>query len=419
MDKRLNKTWESCVKCGICRSVCPVFKEEKSEPYVARGHITLLSELIKGNIGFKEHEAKDYLYKCLLCTTCVEACPNNSETDTIVEIARHEVIKHHGLPLYKKIMARVLKNRQMMDFAFKNAAMFSSFMFKKNSDTSRASLETKIKTPVMEKGRLIPKLSKKSFMQKYAEYSDSKATLALFPGCLINYTYTEIGDAFVSILKKLNITFNVPKKQLCCGAPVYFAGNFEDAAYLAKKNLDLFENLDIEFIAVMEPTCASMIKNDYVKLFMYLEDKEYEKKARDIAEKIIDPVKYLYDYTNIAESINNTNLKTTYHDPCHLKRAQNIKEEPRFFIKKASNFSEMKEADRCCGNGGTFSIDYRETSMKIASRKVRNIENSKADYLVTGCSACIMQLSEALHKHGDDHIKTIHTLELIEKALTV
>ncbi len=417
MDKRLQESWESCVKCGICRSVCPVFKEEKSEPYVARGHITLLSELIKGNIDFKEKQAKDYLYKCLLCTTCVEACPNNSETDTIVEIARHEVIKQHGLATYKKIMAKVMKSRALMDFSFKNAAMFSSFLFNKKSDTSRKSLQLNINTPIMKKGRLIPSISKQTFLQKYKAYDKNNGEISLFPGCLINYTYTEIGDAFVSILNKLNIQFNVPQKQLCCGAPIYFSGNFEDSAYLARKNIELFLSLNSRFIAVMEPTCASMIKNDYVKLFMYLEDKIFEEKAKEVAEKIIDPIKYLYDYTDILSRLKNTNISTTYHDPCHLKRAQNIKKEPRAMLSKASNFSEMKEADRCCGNGGTFSLDYRETSMKIASRKVKNIENSRADYLVTGCSACIMQLSEALHIAQDDHIKTIHTLELIDMAI--
>ncbi len=45
MDEKLKQEWESCVKCGLCRSVCPVFKELRQEPFVARGHISLLSIL--------------------------------------------------------------------------------------------------------------------------------------------------------------------------------------------------------------------------------------------------------------------------------------------------------------------------------------------------------------------------------------
>ncbi|WP_035588770.1 (Fe-S)-binding protein [Hippea jasoniae] len=415
MDKRLKETWESCVKCGICRSVCPVFKEEKNEAYVARGHITLLSELVKGNIDFKEETAKDYLYKCLLCTTCVEACPNNSQTDLIVEIARHEVIKKHGLATYKKIMAKVLKSRTLMDFTFKSANFFSGVVFSK-TQLPRESLVSRFNTKPLPKGKTLPHLSKKTFLEKYAT-NKKKASVAVFPGCLINYTYTEIGDAFIRILNRLNIGYLVDPKQLCCGAPVYFSGNFKDAAYLARANIKRFEELDVDFIIVLEPTCASTIKHDYEKLFIYLKESKWEERAKNISKKIIDPVKFLYDHTDLLKKMGRLNIKTTYHDPCHLKRTQKIKDEPRAFLKQSTLFKEMKEADRCCGNGGTFSIDYPDTSFKIATRKLNNILNSNADHLITGCSACIMQLSDMLKRNGHENIRVLHTVEIIDMAM--
>ncbi len=416
MDKRIIESIDSCVKCGICRSVCPVFKEEKAEPFVARGHITLLSELIKGNIDFDEEESKDYLYKCLLCTTCVEACPNDTPTDMVVEFARNRVIEKHGLPLYKQIMAKVMKSRKLMDFAYKSAGYLSHFMFNPKNSASRKGVSLKFKTPYIDKGELLPAIgNKQTFLEKYKK--SGRAKVALFPGCLINYTYVEIGDALVNILNKLEIDFIVPENQLCCGAPIYASGNLKDAEYLAKKNIEIFEKLDVEFILVMEPTCASFMVHEYERLFIWLEDTSWEKRAHEVAKKIVDPVKYLYEHTNIAEKLRKLDINTTYHDPCHLKRTQKISKEPRFFIDKVSDFTEMKEADRCCGNAGTFSVDYPELSKKIASYKVKNILNSKADYLVTGCSACMMQLSGALHRDGRDNIKTVHTLELINKAL--
>ncbi len=415
MDRRLYETWESCVKCGICRSVCPVFKEEKTEPYVARGHITLLSEFVKGNIDFDEETSKDYLYKCLLCTTCVESCPNNSETDTIVEIARHEVIKKHGLPTYKKVMSKLLKSRKLMDFAFKSASTFSNY-FTSSLELPRKGINLKFSIKGIDKNRVLPPLSKKTFLEKYG--SDSReAEIAIFPGCLINYTYVEIGDAFVEILRKLNIQYTVPSTQLCCGAPIYFSGNFEDAQFLAKKNIELFLSLDVEKIVVLEPTCASMIKIDYPKLFMYFEDRKWEEKARKVAEKIADPISFLYSKGELKGKLKKLNIKTTYHDPCHLKRALKIKEEPREFLSMTTNFREMEDADRCCGNGGTFSLDYRDTSLKIASRKVKGIIESKADYLITSCSACIMQFTDILNLENKKHIRIKHLLEIINEAL--
>jgi len=415
MDKRLYETWESCVKCGICRSVCPVFKEEKSEPYVARGHITLLSEFIKGNIDFKEETSKDYLYKCLLCTTCVESCPNNSETDTIVEIARHEVIKKHGLPTYKKVMSKLLKSRKLMDFAFKRASTFSNY-FTNSIELPRKGISLKFALKGIDKKRVLPPLSKRTFLEKYGS-NRKEAEIAIFPGCLINYTYVEIGDAFVEILQKLNIPFTVPSAQLCCGAPIYFSGNFEDALFLAKKNIELFLSLDVEKIVVLEPTCASMIKIDYPKLFMYFEDRKWENRARAVAEKIIDPISFLHSKPELKRKLKKLKIKTTYHDPCHMKRTLKVKEEPRNFLSLTTNFREMKDADRCCGNGGTFSLDYRNTSLKIASRKVEGIIGSKADYLITSCSACIMQLTDILSLENKKHIKVKHLLEIINEAL--
>ncbi len=416
MDKRILDALNSCVKCGICRSVCPVFREEKSEPFVARGHITLLSELIKGSIDFKEEEAKDYLYKCLLCTTCVEACPNSSPTDMIVEFARNEVIKRHGLPTYKRIMATVMKSRKLMDFMHKNSRYISWFAFRKTKDTPREGSFLRFNLSDSLKETLLPPVSyKKTFLEKYG--SDNDAEVAIFPGCLINYMYTEIGDAFVNILNRLNIKFSVPKQQLCCGAPIYASGNLKDAEYLAKKNIKLFDRLNCRFIVVLEPTCASFMVHEYERLFIYRENPEWEKRAKSVAKKIIDPIKFLYEHTDIISRLGPLNITTTYHDPCHLKRTQGVGKQPREFLKIASDFREMKEADRCCGNAGTFSLDYPELSKKIAARKVKNIVASGADTLITGCSACIMQLSSALHAAGRDDIKTLHTLEIIEKAL--
>ena len=287
MDKRIKESINSCVKCGICRGVCPVFKEEKTEPYVARGHITLLGELIKDNLDFSEKKSKDYLYKCLLCTTCVEACPNNSPTDMIVEFARNKVVEKHGLPVYKRIMATVMKNRQLMDFAFKNVSSFFSFLFTQQQEASRSGVTLKIKNRYIDTKTLLPSLKKETFLNKYKDKNGKQSDVAIFPGCAINYAYTEIGDAFVNILNALNIEFSVPQQQLCCGAPVYASGNLKDARLLAEKNITLFEKLDVDYIIVLEPTCGSFMVHEYERLFIWLEDKEWEERARNISKRLL------------------------------------------------------------------------------------------------------------------------------------
>ncbi len=62
-----------------------------------------------------------------------------------------------------------------------------------------------------------------------------KNRVAIFIGCMSNYTYTNTGDSLVKILKKLELDIFIPKKQLCCGAPAYFTGAFDTVDYLTKK----------------------------------------------------------------------------------------------------------------------------------------------------------------------------------------
>ena len=66
----------------------------------------------------------------------------------------------------------------------------------------------------------------------------------------------------------------------------------------------------------------------------------------------------------------------TWHDPCHLVRYQNIKDQPRFILKglKGLKYVEMPNADMCCGMGGTFSVYHYDISKKIADNKMEGIK---------------------------------------------
>jgi Fe-S oxidoreductase len=48
-------------------------------------------------------------------------------------------------------------------------------------------------------------------------------------------------------------------------------------------------------------------------------------------------------------------------------------------------FINMEEADNCCGMGGSFKLSYPEISRKIQLRKAKNINATKADFLLTEC----------------------------------
>ena len=88
----------------------------------------------------------------------------------------------------------------------------------------------------------------------------------------------------------------------------------------------------------------------------------------------------------------------TYHDPCHLARGQGISENPREVLRSIPwvEFVEMRDADRCCGAGGSFSLSHYELSKSIGYRKVSAVRDADVDIVATECQTCVMQLADML-----------------------
>lgn len=56
---------EPCIKCGMCKSICPVFQELKEEYFSPRGRTILLQDEVLDKI----------IFKCNLCKACEKRCP--------------------------------------------------------------------------------------------------------------------------------------------------------------------------------------------------------------------------------------------------------------------------------------------------------------------------------------------------------
>jgi glycolate oxidase iron-sulfur subunit len=75
----------------------------------------------------------------------------------------------------------------------------------------------------------------------------------------------------------------------------------------------------------------------------------------------------------------------------------------------------MREANRCCGQGGSFNIANYDLSLKILERKIQAIEETGADVVATACSGCLLQLMDGLHQAGLKR-DVRHLVEMVEQA---
>jgi glycolate oxidase iron-sulfur subunit len=411
---------DECVKCGKCIPVCTIHQNSPDETTSPRGFLDLLGAYNRGDLELDKN-AKSIFESCFLCTNCVDVCPAKLPTDMMIEQVRYDIAKKYGIAWYKKMFFWLLRHRTIMDIAAKLGYTFRTCALKdipeQNSTLPRFPL------PIIKSGRLLPALKKVSFLNKYPQdiNAGGKRKVAVFIGCMGNYSYTEIGDSLVEVLTTLGIDSFIPKKQVCCGAPAYFTGDFESVDALIKKNILEMEKWidDVEAIIIPEATCSSMINIDWVH---FLHDQpEWSQRAQKILPKVFIATKWLYSHTDLEKELakrGRQKIDVTYHDPCHAKKTQGVWKEPRALLKESYSLVEMSDPNRCCGFGGvTMQTEKFHLAKSAGIPKAAMIKETKASVVAAECSACRMQLTNALYQNNVENVVFKNPIELIAQAL--
>lgn len=418
---------DDCVKCGKCKPVCTIFNINQDEATSPRGFIDLLGAYERDELEL-DQTAKDIFESCFLCTNCVEVCPNDLPTDMIIEQVRSDIAKKFGIAWYKRLFFFLLRHRKTMDFLSKLGWVFQTCALK--IDEKKQSALPRFSLPIVKKGRVLPFADSRSFLNKYPvnipatnkkEEVAKKNKVAIFIGCMSNYTYTNTGDSLVKILKKLELDIMIPKKQLCCGAPAYFTGDFDTVDYLAKKNIEYFETWidEVDAVIIPEATCSAMIKQDWEHYFH--NQPQWKERAIKLSKKIFMATKWLENSTDLKNLLANSGKKfdqlVTYHDPCHAKKMQGVWQEPRTLLKQNYVLKEMSDSNRCCGFGGvTMQTEKYDFAKAAGAPKAAMIKETKAQIVSAECSACRMQITNSLYL-ADVDVQFKNPIELIAEAL--
>jgi len=415
--KKIEKFADQCMKCGFCSFFCPVYQEERVETAVARGKNYLVKLALKGEQEFTP-EMGDIIGKCLLCKRCAANCPSKTQIDRVVVGARAQMVKDKGLGFIKNFAFRkVMSNRKAFGRYLKLAKAFQ-WMLPKTEGNIRH-LPDFLKG--LGQGRNIPTMAK-TFLRdmvkpvyKPVNGEKPKMRVGFFMGCATDFIYPELGLKLIDFLTKRGVEVVVPESQNCCGAAIYFSGDFETGRMLAEENIKAFK--DVDYIVTACGTCSSTLK-DYQKYLPENEDQQkryeaFEKKIKDSTEFVIDVMKIPPEDFKLRKEFEGKTA--TWHDPCHLIRYQNIKDQPRAILKalKGLKYVEMPNADMCCGMGGSFSVYHYDLTKKIADKKMDGIKATGADIVVTACPGCMINLIDNALRNKMTQ-KVYHFLELVE-----
>ncbi|GLI35649.1 (Fe-S)-binding protein [Desulforhabdus amnigena] len=410
-----------CMRCGMCQSVCPVFAETGRESDVARGKLALLDGLLQEM--FKDPTGvQDRLSRCLLCGSCAANCPSGVKVLDIFIKARAIITNYVGLsPLKKIIFRKMLSQPELFDRLLEWGSKFQGIFVKPVDDLLGTSC-ARFVSPLGDRhfSSLAPEPFHRMVPSLDTPAGASGLKVAFFTGCVIDKVFPRIGTAALRTLKHHGVGVFIPKEVGCCGIPALSSGDTDTFNKLILHNLKGFGSRNFDYLVTACATCTSTIKKLWPTMAEELTPGELDR-VKALAEKTMDISQFLVEKVGVKpEAAGETGEKTliTYHDPCHLKKSLGIAVQPRTVIQAnpSYRFKEMKEADKCCGCGGSFNLQYYDLSSAIGKHKRDNIVDSGCSVVATSCPACMLQISDMLSQAGD-RVEVKHAIEIYAESL--
>lgn len=411
----------SCMKCGFCQAFCPVFDETGEEGDVTRGKIALVENL--AHLVIQNPEAVyERLSRCLLCGGCNFSCPAGAPTMEIFLEARAIVVSYLGLsPLKKAIFRTLLPNPKLLNTLMKVSSPFQGLFIKKDNSPQNTACVPMFKAFIGE--RHIPMLAKKTLSAKLGARDTpagkSGLRVAFFPGCMGDKIFTNVSEACLKVFDYHEVGVYLPTNYSCCGIPALSSGDLEGFEKMVMHNVDVLKEGSFDLIVTPCSSCTETIRSLWPKMAGKMPYK-YRDAINELSQKAMDINAFLVDVLKVKPRASGRHgqTKVTYHESCHLLRSLGVSAQPRELIRMNPDYDlvEMKEADRCCGCGGSFTLSHYDLSRKIGQRKRDNIVASGAEVVATGCPACMMQLSDML-AHNGDSVTVKHTIEIYADSL--
>ncbi len=355
---------EKCSNCGLCHSVCPVYQLSGLETLSARGKINLLKAVETGQLEPGKISRKIF-DRCLLCYACKTVCPSGVDTENIWTEARQYFARVTGAGLKGAAVRTAFKADNLKKAAHAAKSLQDFFGIKIGKKGFRPDFADKFLIDVL------PDTVPAKWEKRYR--------IGYFIGCVSNFFLSEIALSAIEVLSAVGCEVVIPKRQVCCGAPAFNNGEMAAAAALAKRNIQVFLEAEVDYVISADATCGGSFVHEYRRLAGdYPLYEEFAAKHREFHSFILE--------AGLPEKLKAIPSTIVYHDSCHLAHTQGIRIPPRRILQSLPGVKlvEMAHSDICCGFGGSFSLLHAEESSGISRRKLQNAIESGADELAAG-----------------------------------
>src|SRR5882757_5390216 len=237
-------------------------------------------------------------------------------------------------------------------------------------------------------------------------------TITLFIPCFVDLVHPQVGISMVQILERLGHKVECPQELACCGQPAFNAGYWDESRAVAVNVLSRLK--EAETVVIASGSCGAMLKVFYPELFA---NTVHADAAKALATRVWEFSDFLVTRLGITDVGARFPARVTFHDGCHGLRELGNKKAPRALLAGGGDLElvGMKDAETCCGFGGTFAAKFPMISTAMGEVKCTSAFATGAEYIVSNDSSCLMQVQGLLSRQGSP-VKTIHLAEILAQS---
>jgi Fe-S oxidoreductase len=353
---------ERCVGAGVCRrhdggTMCPSYMVTREEKHSTRGRARLLNEMLRGETvdgGWRSDAVREALDLCLACKGCKGECPVQVDMATY----KAEFLSHYYEGRLRPRSAYTMGHIHRWARLASIAPGVANLVTQAPGLGSLARLAADV-----HPDRRMPSFARQTFTDWFAHEHDGRAAggqdVILWPDTFNNHFHPQTARAATEVLEAAGFTVHVPLQNLCCGRPLYDWGMLDEAQQLLRTTLGVLRDPIRRGvpIVVLEPSCASVFRDELGDLFPNDEDAQRLGRQTFLLSELLR--KKTPPFTPPP-----LHRKALVHGHCHHKSLMGMDDEMAL-LKEMQLEIDAPETG-CCGMAGAFGFEREHYGVSIA-----------------------------------------------------
>ncbi len=232
-------------------------------------------------------------------------------------------------------------------------------------------------------------------MQEMGAGRSDRTPVRLFIPCYVDQLAPEVGQAVIDLLARLDIGWQYPAAQTCCGQFAYNAGDWTGARRLMRHFMQVF--CGEGQILCPGPSCLRTVRRAYP----YLAESAGEAAGVSrLSCQLVDLSEYIYSIFPFPLSLRWPG-RVFLHQSCGARELELLPTLKGLLAKVSGlELCTLPAAFACCGFGGLFALKQPELSLAIGWRYLQAVLATGAQVLISPDVGCLLHLRSIAAAHA-------------------